>query len=209
VTKLKACGMQTKMDLEACRGADYHGFILRSESPRCLDLETAAMLMEMSQAKRVVVTTEPDPVLIRELAERLNPDVLQVHSQMAPDALIGLRTCAAEIWTLVPVGGGREMERLKVLDGCCDGVVLDTACRRGGGSGRVHDWKQSAALKAASHSKVALAGGIGPHNVTEAVRMVRPDIIDVSSGIERGGAKDPQLFCDLMSAIRRVDNEQR
>jgi phosphoribosylanthranilate isomerase len=165
--------------------------------------------MEMSGAKRVVVTTEPDPLQVRALTEALRPDVLQVHSLMTPSGLQILRKYVPEIWALVPVGLGKERKRLMELTGSCDGIVLDTASCRGGGSGKTHDWDLSAGLRMTSPLKVVLAGGLGPENVAKAVRTVRPDVIDVSSGIERAGRKDPLLFSQMVSEIRRVDDEQR
>jgi phosphoribosylanthranilate isomerase len=49
---------------------------------------------------------------------------------------------------------------------------------------------------------MALAGGLTPDNVGSALARVRPDIVDVSSGVERGpGVKDPQIIARFVEAV--------
>lgn len=209
MTSLKICGMRSEADLDACAEADYHGFILSSASPRCLSVEEAQRLMSQSKAKRVLVTTETDMAKVEALSRELRPDVLQLHSPMTVSEVQRARSLAPEVWALISMDGGNERTRLEGLRGHCDGVVLDTACARAGGSGLTHDWNASATAKDHFHGKVILAGGLKASNVAEAVRTVRPHIIDVASGVERGRGKDRRLFEELKIALRRVDDEQR
>ena len=69
------------------------------------------------------------------------------------------------------------------------------------GAGRTADW--SAASKLARRSELILAGGLNPENVAEAVRVVNPFGVDVSSGVESApGIKDPALVMRFVSAAR-------
>jgi phosphoribosylanthranilate isomerase len=72
-----------------------------------------------------------------------------------------------------------------------------------GGTGRTIDW-QSAALVAMMRP-VILAGGLTPANVAEAIQVVAPYAVDVSSGVESApGRKDPELMREFVEAVRRA-----
>ena len=69
-----------------------------------------------------------------------------------------------------------------------------------GGTGKLADWGIASEL--AHHEDIVLAGGLTPHNVALAVREVAPWAVDVSSGIERDGVKDPALIHDFVAQAR-------
>ncbi|MEI6797095.1 MAG: hypothetical protein WCK39_09545, partial [Methanomassiliicoccales archaeon] len=97
---LKICGMRSEMDLTACREADYHGFILSSDSPRCLSVANAVRLVKRSGAKRVLVTTEANLSRVEALVKDLRPDVLQLHSRMPGWEVQEARSLVPEVWAL-------------------------------------------------------------------------------------------------------------
>jgi phosphoribosylanthranilate isomerase len=71
---------------------------------------------------------------------------------------------------------------------------------RRGGTGRVVDW--TAAADVARRRPVLLAGGLRADNISEAIRIVRPAGVDVSSGVERApGVKDAALLRALFAAL--------
>lgn len=68
------------------------------------------------------------------------------------------------------------------------------------------DWEL--ARRAAQMAPIILAGGIGPRNAVEAIRKVRPDAIDVSTGVEISpGVKDGEKIRELFRAIRSLGEE--
>lgn len=70
------------------------------------------------------------------------------------------------------------------------------------GSGATGDWTTAAAV--ASEMPLWLAGGLTPENVASAIRAVRPWAVDVSSGVETGGAKDPAKIAAFVRAAKGV-----
>jgi phosphoribosylanthranilate isomerase len=70
------------------------------------------------------------------------------------------------------------------------------------GRGRRADW--SLAREVAARLPLILAGGLTPENVAEAVRLVRPWAVDVSTGVETDGAKDPDKIRDFVAAAKEA-----
>lgn len=203
MTKVKICGMTRATDIEMARSADYLGFVVGSRSPRNLGLDVAKRLMSTTDCKKVMVTTTADPDQVVEMAHYLEPDVVQVHNLMGPADLRKVADgFSGSVWALAPVGGGAEDERLSLIRGSVHAIVLDTMSPDLGGAGATHDWTVSRRLRDAIHpSPVVLAGGLNTENVIEAIRTVMPFAVDVSSGVERQGLKDPEL---VQSYIRRA-----
>jgi len=85
-----------------------------------------------------------------------------------------------------------------------DAILMDS-CLPGkyGGTGETHDWKLSRRVRDAIHPKpFVLAGGLTPENVEEAIRMVKPYAVDVSSGVEsHPGIKDE---CKVFEFTKRA-----
>lgn len=81
-------------------------------------------------------------------------------------------------------------------DSCADYVLLDNG---EGGTGKTFDWTMTKGIR----RPFFLAGGIGPANVEQALRQVRPWAVDMSSGLETDGKKDRQKILDAVGAVRR------
>ena len=84
------------------------------------------------------------------------------------------------------------------------GLLLDShKTGKRGGSGKVFDWSFSRPLS----KPVWLAGGLNPENVAEAIRIVNPYAVDVSSGVEESpGIKDKARIKAFVSAVRQLEN---
>ena len=72
-----------------------------------------------------------------------------------------------------------------------------------GGTGFSFDWE--VARKIARHHKVLLAGGLTPENVAQAIHVARPWAVDVSSGVETSGQKDPAKIMAFAAAVGTAD----
>ncbi len=93
----------------------------------------------------------------------------------------------------------------RLQDYHADGILLDSKIKGFyGGSGVKFDWNLVKDVKDNLKCKIILAGGINPDNVLKAVEAVRPDVIDVSSGVEVDGFKSYQLVKDLICKVRSV-----
>ena len=81
------------------------------------------------------------------------------------------------------------------------GLLLDAFVQdQFGGSGRTFDWSR---VPAERTKPIVLAGGLTSENVGEAIRRVRPDAVDVTSGVEAAkGVKDPARIAAFIAAVR-------
>ena len=102
--------------------------------------------------------------------------------------------------------GGQQAERYERV---ADAILLDSMVEgRLGGTGRVHDWDKSAGITRSLQVPVILAGGLDPDNVLLAIERVRPYAVDVSSGTETAGRKDPFKVRAFVEKVRRCPATQ-
>ena len=83
----------------------------------------------------------------------------------------------------------------RALSSPADAILLDSGA---GGTGTAFDWSLLREIR----RPWFLAGGLGPENVRSAVARLGPWAVDVSSGIETGGAKDPAKMAAFVKAVR-------
>lgn len=203
MTRVKICGVTRATDLETAvsAGADAVGVVVDVpvDTPREVSVGVAADLFGSVPpfVTSVLVTMVEEPGATAALADRVGPDVLQVHGASGPDDLVALsREVDCRVLGAVPPSDASS------FDGTADGLVVDSLDGSGaGGTGRTHDWDRTADLVAELDAPVILAGGLTPGNVGEAVEQVAPYGVDVASGVESApGRKDP----DAVSAFVRA-----
>lgn len=226
-TRTKICGIRSpeEIELAALYGADAVGFITEVpvESPRKLDSDTAAYLVSKvpRSLSSVLVIMPENSVKAVELIEKINPDIVQIHSRLPLLELeiIKEKTCIPIIKTLsVPVQGeasgetGRNttsvsslLEEVSLLGEAdiIDSILLDTArSEKPGGTGCVHDWTLSRRISEETRLPLILAGGLKPENVGEAIRTVSPYAVDTASGVETCGKKDAVKIKSFIEEVR-------
>ncbi|MCE9601552.1 MAG: phosphoribosylanthranilate isomerase [Gemmatimonadetes bacterium] len=209
--EIKFCGL-TRAEDAACAvecGATYAGAIFAG-GPRLLDVAGARAMfagLSGSTVQRVgVFAASPVDEVLR-IADATDLHVLQLHDGATAARLLSLRErFSGAIWAVVRVSGSSLEAVSETVLAAIDAVVLDTAvAERTGGTGVAFDWSSSAsAVRALSvRCPVVLAGGLRPANVQEAVRLLAPRVVDVSSGVEASpGIKDPDLMRAFALAAR-------
>ena len=196
---VKLCGIRTEADLDAAveAGADAVGFVL-TPSPRQVTLSVAARLRARlpKGILGVAVFHDPTPDLLVRAREEVGPDLFQ----SVLSTLVGIS--ADRILPVVVDGESLDRDFADAVRSASREMVLvDSAAR--GGTGSAPKWERIAGLKAPG--RLILAGGLDPENVGDAVSVVRPFGVDVSSGIEKSlGEKDPKRMQAFVEAARRV-----
>src|SRR6516164_7357583 len=96
----------------------------------------------------------------------------------------------------VPVTGPYAVSAAQAYDGIVDWILLDSH-RTGdvqiGAQGVTHDWSISRKIVETVRTPVILAGGLGPHNVREAIRSVQPAGVDSKTKTDREGTHSKDL----------------
>lgn len=205
MTRIKICGLQDKSDLDAAlkAGADAVGFVVEVERSRhCITADAARELVRNVPVfvKSVAVISPHDIDEAVRLSRETNADLLQVHSTLCAGDVRALKGLVPQ---KIIVAAPAESEEVLAMAAVADAVLLDTY-KDGmlGGSGVAHDWNVSAALARRLSVPVILAGGLRPENVCEAVRMVRPYAVDVSSGVETDGRKDAMKMTEFVAQVK-------
>lgn len=204
MTKVKICGL---MELEHVKtavesGADAIGFVF-AKSRRQVTVEQARELATAvpSDVLKIGVFVNEDVEEVKRIAREVPLDVVQLHGDEDPDyvRLLSIPTIKAlSIKTKADVQQASQYE--------VDYFLFDApGVEFRGGSGHSFDW--SLLTKAnISHDKVILAGGLTEHNINEAIHIVQPFMVDVSSGVETAQRKDAEK---IRTFIRAVRDEER
>lgn len=212
--------------LAVAAGADVLGLVSAMPSgPGVIDEATIARVAAgvPGGVETWLLTSLTHPDDIRRQVHRCGTTGLQLVDRLPTGALADLRgalpgTRLVQVIHLPSPGidrgdppekaSGALAEALSMAGtGAVDTILLDSGRRSGpvpelGGTGRVHDWGLSAAIRQSVAVPVVLAGGLRPDNVGQAVARVRPWGVDVCSGVRTGGRLDPAKVEAFIGGIR-------
>jgi phosphoribosylanthranilate isomerase len=199
VIRVKICGI---CDLDGARaaveaGADLIGFHFCDSDRRISPEEAKAIIDELSVRPKVVgVFIDQSPDEVRQIADFLDLDMLQLHGSEQPGFDAG-----RPVMKVLKVREGA----VPGADGWPDPIMLDSwSADQRGGTGRTWDWEVARPLISARH--VFIAGGLEPGNVGKVVSGFKPYGVDVSSGVEaRVRVKDAEKVRAFVHAVRLAE----
>jgi phosphoribosylanthranilate isomerase len=203
--RVKICGVTRPDDahMAARAGASAIGMIFWPGSPRCVSVERAAQIAAVIPpgVMKIGVFVDQPRTFVESAARAVALDGVQFHGrENAFDSII-----SALIIKSVAVGSGFTTASLDAIPPSVL-PLLDAADARKGGTGLRVDWQL--AREAARARRVVLAGGLTPANVAEAIRMVHPYAVDVSSGVESApGRKSADRLRAFLAAVREAAGE--
>ena len=208
--EIKFCGLTRPEDavVAAALGAAYLGVIFAG-GPRLLDADGARRVFAgvTGPARRVGVFAADAPAAIADVASAVSLDVVQLHGDPDPGQVDEVRRAwGGDVWAVLRIGPGPLPASAGPLFRAADAVVLDAKVSgRLGGTGVALDWL---ALRAPlerlrGDTRLVVAGGLTPANVTEAIGALAPAAVDVSSGVESAlGIKDHARMRAFADAVR-------
>ncbi len=205
MTRIKFCGLTNLDDAERAAGAGAWaiGLIFWPGSPRRCELdaavEIAAALKRRVEVAGVFVNATLDHLAAT--AEAVGLSMLQLHGDEGPAYCAeAARRTGCKVIKAVRVRSGADVQALSsfhtdyhLLDSYTAGVP--------GGTGETFSWEIARTHRAGV--PMILSGGLNPGNVAEAIAAVRPDAVDVASGVELSpGRKDAQKLQAFADAVR-------
>jgi phosphoribosylanthranilate isomerase len=208
--QVKVCGLTTPEDALAAAeaGADAIGLVFWPRSPRAVDVETARRIAAALPpfVVRVGVFVDAARDELWRVAEAVPLDLVQLHGREPLAALDGLPRRAIKA---LGVGADFDVDEARRYARKAAALLLDAGGPAlPGGSGRAFDWSVAREMRA-HVPRLILAGGLTPDNVAAAIAAVRPDAVDVSSGVESSpGRKDAARVRAFTDAVRAATPER-
>lgn len=186
--KVKICGIKSRdtalFTVES--GADALGFVF-AESKRRITPEKARSIIEglPSNIWKVGVFVNEEAETVKRIAEYTGLTHIQLHGQEQPEDFAGINL---PIIKSMHVSIRQDIEKNASLK--ADYLLLDSPPDKyQGGNGMTFDWNLAERINGLE-IPIILAGGLTPENISTAIKMVNPSMVDVSSGVETDGEKD-------------------
>jgi phosphoribosylanthranilate isomerase len=185
-------------------GVDHIGTVVgpgqfRSEIPLAAAATVAAAIAKPTKFSALFLSA--DLALIEAWTRELRPEILHLGggpATISPDGVGRLKATLAGtlIMMSIPVTGEESLSVARSYDQIADLLLLDSARSSDGKIGALgvtHDWSISRRIVELVHIPVVLAGGLGPENVAEAIRAVRPAGVDSKTRTDRDGSNAKDL----------------
>ena len=206
--RVKICGLRTVDDVVAVAraGAAYAGFVFFPKSPRHLSIAEAralALAAPVGLAKVALIVNADDAAIDAILAD-VPIDMLQLHGAETPARVAEVRDrFGLPVMKAVGLSGEADLAAIMEYSLIADQLLIDAKPGSGtdlpGGNGLAFDWRLLVGRKWLR--PWMLAGGLGPHNVADAVRLTGAAQVDVSSGVESApGVKDHAKIAAFVAA---------
>jgi phosphoribosylanthranilate isomerase len=204
--KIKICGLLHPLD--AARsvevGASYLGVVFAG-GPRAVTPASAGEVVQAGGGVPVLGVFADQPAEeILQICEQAGLSGAQLHGSYPPSVAARLRSAGLRVWRVVRIAVPSDLDALREAIPESDAVLVEPRVSHlPGGAGVPLDLAvaREARGRLAGHPMV-LAGGLTPETVAEALALVRPEIVDVSSGVERQpGIKDPNRLARFAEAV--------
>ncbi|ANE49015.1 N-(5'-phosphoribosyl)anthranilate isomerase [Paenibacillus swuensis] len=220
VPKVKICGLQSVEVLKSIVNlpVDYIGIVF-APSRRQVEANQAAQLILASQAWEVDprpliagVFVNPDFAELKRVLSVARLDIIQLHGQETPQFCSEVREkLRVQVYKAFAVKDAKEepvnvLERLQPYTGHVDGILIDTYDPvTGGGTGQVFGWEAIPPYSAWAREHnlpLLIAGGLHEGNVSELIYKYDVYGVDISSGVETNGVKDPARIQAFVERVK-------
>jgi phosphoribosylanthranilate isomerase len=204
-TRVKICGITRCKDAQFAvdAGVDAIGLVFYAKSPRFVSNTQAAEISRIIPAfvTRVALFKDADVQFIQSVLQQVEIDLIQFHGSETADfceqfdrpyiKALGMKAPDSDINYLIASTEKYQSAKALLLDAHAPGQA--------GGTGKTFDWYSIGAVA----KPVVLAGGLTADNVKQAIEIVHPFAVDVSSGVESSpGKKDKEKVAAFMQQVK-------
>ena len=213
---VKICGLSTPETIEVGlrSGANWIGFVFFPKSPRHVEYGKAKELVGPVRGKASIValTVNANDDELDAIDRSINPDIWQLHGSETPERVVQVKQrYGRPVMKALTIRDEADLAAIPPYEDVCDILLFDAKPPKEmeselpGGNGISFDWRLIEGLKL--KKPFVLAGGLDPSNVAQAIRLTRPQGVDVSSGIETApGIKDRQKIIDFVYAAKQASS---
>lgn len=199
MTKIKFCGLTRKEDIFAVNKIlpEFVGFVFFEKSRRFIPQKNFLNLKNLldKNISTVGVFVDENIKTVAEISKNL--DFIQLHGAEDENYISALKN-----FTDKKIIQAFKIKNLTDLD-CAEKSSADYILLDGGaGDGKIFDWQ---ILKNFSRNYF-LAGGLNCENISDAIKILKPFAVDVSSGIETDLVKDADKMKNFAKIIREISN---
>ena len=200
---IKICGIRSLAAAQTAQesGADLIGFIFAASRRQIAVASAASICKSVSGPGKVGVFVNQPLDEVNSIAEQCQLDYIQLHGDEPAEYR---RSINRPLIRAVRVGPGFNPASLEIETDSW--LLLDSfVVGQQGGTGIAFDWQASRQLIGRPRQKFFVAGGLNAANVAESVRILSPDGVDVSGGVETDGTKDPAKIRQFIAAARTAE----
>jgi len=210
MTLIKICGIKTPeiLAVAASAGARFAGFVFVEASPRYLHPEQARLLSRQlpTGLRSVGLFVDPSDEELAYVLGAVSLDFIQLHGDESPARIAAIKSrFHLPVIKAFAISSASDLNQVDAYLSVIEWILFDAKAPAtsniAGGNGVAFDWT---ILKDKKFAKPwMLSGGLTPDNMAEALSILSPDAIDVSSGVESSrGVKDAQKIRDFCAAIQ-------
>ena len=206
---VKICGLSTPETLQTAidAGARFVGFVFYPPSPRNVSFETAYELARMvpTGVRTTALFVDPDDELLERVLSGIQIDLVQLHGQETPERITNIKNrFHIPVMKAICIRNADDLNNVKNYEAVADWLLFDARPENAtlpGGTGHSFDWTL---LKDKTFQKPwMLGGGLNAGNIGEALSILSPNAVDISSGVESApGRKDPQKIIAFIQAVK-------
>jgi phosphoribosylanthranilate isomerase len=215
--KICCIGTVDEAELAVAYGASAIGLV--SQMPSGPGVLREELVVEIAAAvppsvSSFLLTSKQDTASIIAQQRRTRVNTLQICDRLETGTYDDLRGAlpGIAIVQVIHVTGEDSIEEALSVAPHVDGILLDSgnpsgAVRELGGTGRVHDWRISKAIREAIDTPLFLAGGLNPDNVVQAIEEAGPFGLDVCTGVRTGGRLDEGKLARFVRAVHSMSRD--
>ena len=217
MTHIKICGIKEEVHAIALAkaGIDFIGFVFAT-SPRQVTPYYAKKIIELlrnkkSQTETVGVFVNTEVGKVNRIADSCELDWVQLSGD---EPWVYCRELDRPVIKVIRVSRNYKPEKIiadlsygeKILANQKHLYLIDSNVpEKFGGTGQPFNWELARPI--AAEFPVIIAGGLTPENVEEAIQIIKPWGVDVSTGVESKGAKDPDKILKFINMVKNTDEE--
>ncbi len=211
MTDVKICGLSTPETLQTAieSGARFVGFVFYPPSPRHVSVDIAANLARSlpTGVRSVGLFVDPDDETLVKVTGSVPLDMIQLHGDETPERVSAIKALThLPVMKAIRVASAADLEGVEEFENVADWLLFDTKLENAdlpGGTGHSFDWNILAGRE--FKKPWMLAGGVTAENVTEALSILSPNAVDVSSGVESSrGVKDSEKIRTFIQAVKNT-----